>query len=223
MSSLGRSELNGMVYWCISYSVVSSKTAPNSQRDHTRHAEIQLRPRYNTAWWLHQIKTFSVLLPICVGIHRWPVISPHKGQRHGALMFSLICAWINVWVDNREVGDMRRHRAHYDVTVMVNIPKILAVYIPKLAHEDEIWDVLCEFWLSISCVAENRVATMPTLLWLAAREDIMGTIFKDRKVGIMTTLGCIWLQLIVSWNSPRTVIKWTAFLLPVLCENKARN
>ena len=34
------------------------------------------------------------------------------------LMFSLICVWINGWVNNRKVGDLRRHRAHYDVTVM---------------------------------------------------------------------------------------------------------
>ena len=128
------------------------------------------------------------------GIHRWPVNSPHKGQWYGALMFSLICAWINDWVgwrfetpsrpswrhcsdhplcsdlkalttestylatnpehilissscgdrwiplkkasdaelwlfsliwawtngwvNNRDNGDARRHRAHYDVTVM---------------------------------------------------------------------------------------------------------
>ena len=43
----------------------------------------------------------------------------HKGQRRGALMFSLICAWINGWVNNREAGDLRRHRAHYDVIVTV--------------------------------------------------------------------------------------------------------
>ena len=30
------------------------------------------------------------------GIHRSPVNSPHKGQWRGALMFSLICVWINV-------------------------------------------------------------------------------------------------------------------------------
>ena len=30
------------------------------------------------------------------GIHRSPVNSPHKGQRRGALMFSLICVWTNV-------------------------------------------------------------------------------------------------------------------------------
>ena len=33
-------------------------------------------------------------------------------------MFSLVCAWINDWVNNGEGGDLRRHRAHYDVTVM---------------------------------------------------------------------------------------------------------
>ena len=52
------------------------------------------------------------------GIHRSSVNSPHKGQWRGALMSSLTCAWINGWVSNREAGDLRRHRAHYDVTVM---------------------------------------------------------------------------------------------------------
>ena len=33
-------------------------------------------------------------------------------------MFSLICARINGWVNNGEAGDLRRNRAHYDVTVM---------------------------------------------------------------------------------------------------------
>ena len=49
--------------------------------------------------------------------HRW--IPRHKGQWRGALMFSLICAWINGWVNNREAGDLRRDRVHYDVTVMI--------------------------------------------------------------------------------------------------------
>ena len=52
------------------------------------------------------------------GIHRSPVNSPHKGQWRGALVFSLIFAWINDRVNNREAGDLRRHRAHYDVIIM---------------------------------------------------------------------------------------------------------
>ena len=43
---------------------------------------------------------------------------PHKGQWRGALMFSLICVWINDWVNNREAGGLRRYRAHFDVIVM---------------------------------------------------------------------------------------------------------
>ena len=66
-----------------------------------------------------KLKHFPRYWPFVRGIHRWPVNSPHKCQWRGALMFSLICAWIKVWVNNRGTGDLRRHRAHYDVTVMI--------------------------------------------------------------------------------------------------------
>ena len=66
------------------------------------------------AWWRHQKEIFSALLAICAGNSPVPVNSPHKGQWRGALMFSLICVWIN----NREAGDWRRYRAHNDVIVM---------------------------------------------------------------------------------------------------------
>ena len=63
-------------------------------------------------------KHFPRYWPFVLGIHRSPMNSPHKGQWRGALMFSLICFWINGWVNNREAGDLRRYRAQYDVTVM---------------------------------------------------------------------------------------------------------
>ena len=44
--------------------------------------------------------------PFMWGIHRAPVNSPHKIQWRGALVFSLICAWINGWVNNGEAGDL---------------------------------------------------------------------------------------------------------------------
>ena len=52
------------------------------------------------------------------GIDRSPVNSPYKGQWRRALMFSLSCAWTNGWVSSREAGNLRRHRTHYDDTVM---------------------------------------------------------------------------------------------------------
>ena len=69
-------------------------------------------------WWRHQMEAFSALLALCVGNSPVTREFPHKGQWSGALMFSLICAWMNGWVNNREAGDLRRHLAHYHVTVM---------------------------------------------------------------------------------------------------------
>ena len=60
-------------------------------------------------------KHFPRYWPFVRRIHRW---LPHKGQWRGALMFSLIGAWANGWTINRDAGDLRRNRAHYDVTVM---------------------------------------------------------------------------------------------------------
>ena len=54
-------------------------------------------------------------LPLCRSL----VNSPHKGQWRRALMFSLICAWINGWINNREAGDLRCQHAHCDVTLMI--------------------------------------------------------------------------------------------------------
>ena len=49
-----------------------------------------------------------------------PVNSPHKGQWHGSLMLSLLCTWTNDWANKRDTGDLRYHRAHYDIPVMTN-------------------------------------------------------------------------------------------------------
>ena len=73
---------------------------------------------FQRSWWRHQMETFPRSWPFVWRIHRSPVNSPHKGLWRGALLFSLICAWIDGWTNNRDAGDLRRHRAHYDVTVM---------------------------------------------------------------------------------------------------------
>ena len=41
--------------------------------------------------------------------------------------FLLICVWINGWVNNRRAGDLRRHHAHYDVTIMICIMRIFSL------------------------------------------------------------------------------------------------
>ena len=63
------------------------------------------------------METFSVLLAICAG--NSPVTGEFPAQRPVTQSFgvSLICAWINEWMKNGEAGGLRRHPAHYDVTV----------------------------------------------------------------------------------------------------------
>ena len=73
---------------------------------------------YNTHDDVIKWKQFPRNWPFVRRIHRSPVNSPHKGQWRGALMFSLIYARIHDWANNREAGDLRRHRAHYDVIIM---------------------------------------------------------------------------------------------------------
>ena len=63
-------------------------------------------------------KHFPRYWPFVRGVHRLLVNSPHKGQWRGSLMISLICAWTNSWINNWDTGDLRCHRAHYDITVM---------------------------------------------------------------------------------------------------------
>ena len=75
---------------------------------------------FAVSWWRHQMETFSALLAICAG--NSPVTGKflaHTGQWHGPLMFSLIWAWMDGWVNNGEAGDLRRYRAHYDAIAMM--------------------------------------------------------------------------------------------------------
>ena len=66
------------------------------------------------------METFFALLAICARNSPSPVNSPHKGQWRGALVLSLICAWINGCINNLGARDLRRHLAHYDATVVYN-------------------------------------------------------------------------------------------------------
>ena len=66
-------------------------------------------PRYtawqisSSSWHIHddviKWKHFPRYRSFVRGIHRSPVNSPHKGHWRGALMFSLIWAWTNSWVN----------------------------------------------------------------------------------------------------------------------------
>ena len=103
-------------------------------------------------------------------IHRSPVNFPHKGQWRGASMFSLICAWINSWVNNGEAGDSRRHCIHYDVIVINNgycilqLPWTPSFRVPPIPRRDiRFPQTLVSLWTQIS----------PLVLWY--RKGLLGT------------------------------------------------
>ena len=109
--------LNCLLKLCLSYSPSMEVTwSRNISWDFGRQFWMTDRP--SISWWRRQMETLSALLAICAGNSPLTLNSPHKGQCRGTLMFSLISAWINGWVNNGEAGDMRRHCAHYDGIVM---------------------------------------------------------------------------------------------------------
>ena len=77
----------------------------------------------------HQMETFSALLGLCAGNSPITGVFPSQRPVTQSLDF-FIWAWKNGWVNIRNAGDLRHHRAHYDVTVM----NILQIYIMVLAH-----------------------------------------------------------------------------------------
>ena len=64
------------------------------------------------------MEAYSTLLAICAG--NSPVTGVFPAQRPVSRSFDIFfdLRLNNGWVNNRETGDLRRHRAHYDVRVM---------------------------------------------------------------------------------------------------------
>ena len=109
-------------------------------------------------------KHFPRYWPFVRGIHRGPVNSPHRGQWRGAFMFSLICVWINGWVNNREAGDLRRYLAHYDVIVMgrkVHVNDVGNTFsqCPKTVSHTVEWQIENGAGVSISSFESYRIMT----------------------------------------------------------------
>ena len=106
MNLILRMEYMGFWPFCMLWPIIVNTLRPEQNGHHLAHDDV--------IKWLH----FHCHCPFVQWIHRSPVNSLHKGQWRGAVMFSLTCASINGWVNNHEAGDLRRHCAHYDVTVM---------------------------------------------------------------------------------------------------------
>ena len=122
-------------------------------------------------------KHFPRYWPFVRGIHRSPVNSPHKGQWRRVLMFSLISAWINAWVNNRMAGDLRRHNAHCDITVMIqrnclsssNLIKIL--FCRHSIPDNYIATNVCTYHCSCAVISCAKCSHTFITSWMKAKQN----------------------------------------------------
>ena len=107
--------------------------------------------------------------PFVREIHRTPVNSPQKYQWRGALMFPLICIWINDWVNNREAGDLRRYRNHFDVIVMT-ASLLTHRCVTKIENLQFTWNALSTY-LSLCCICYILIYSMS--VWCKRKLSLM--------------------------------------------------
>ena len=94
--------------------------------------------------------------PFVLGNHRSPVNSRQKGP------------WINGCANNRETGDLRRHRTHFDITLMC--PQM---YKSGVVVGDEgislalhpLWSQFTEVPVSVAEIASNTLWPVNAIWW----------------------------------------------------------
>ena len=82
--------------------------------------------------------------------HRW--IHRSKASDAELWCFSLICAWINSWINNGAAGELRLHCAYYDVTVMIA-------------------SILIAFWLALALNLMLQAGVLAVLVWRTNWEE----------------------------------------------------
>ena len=111
----------------------------------THNAPVSYPAHDDVIKWKH----FPCYWPFVRGIHRSPVNSPLKGQWCRTMMFSLIYAWTNGCADNRDAGDLRRHRTYH----VMNTPhwnRNMHIPLPKWNIMGFVWLVYCKLGLNIT-------------------------------------------------------------------------
>ena len=120
-----------------------------------------LKFRFGRLWWRHQMETFSALLAICTG--NSPV------------------TWIKGWVNHREAGDLRRYRAHYDVTVIPNCQRMSDYSSIGMLNFACIVTVILRQWLSchVTVYWMNYLYSLDpggqystAILWILSRNNV---------------------------------------------------
>ena len=130
-----------------------------NQMLHEHTPQLRREKLCSLLWWRYEMDTFSAFLALCEGNATVTGGSLYKGQWRRALMFSLICAWTDGWANNRDAGNLRRHHAHYDVTVKY----YYYYYKPSMAYQLSSSKV--EFQLRFRCTWVNFSLLKWAICW----------------------------------------------------------
>ena len=112
----GDASVNHGIYYSLQENCINKICNPNIITISITNKRFTLHFTWDVIKWNHSPRYW----PFVRGNHPASLDSPHKGQRCVGLMFSLIYDWTNGWA-NINLGDFRRHHAHYDVLVMLNL------------------------------------------------------------------------------------------------------
>ena len=94
---------------------------------------------FHCTWWRLLMETFSALLAICAGNSPVTGEFPCTKASDAELWWFFFYLRINGWVNNYEVGDLRRHRVYYDATVMTwGYQLVVVVFIDHLGPT-QVW------------------------------------------------------------------------------------
>ena len=108
-------------------------------------------------------KHFPRYCPFVRGIHRSRRI-PRTKASDAELWCFLWSAWINDWVNNREAGDLRRHRGHHVVNVMRCVKCVTINSLATGRFEWSVRYVICEL---ISVIDDWGVSCTIDPMWLS--------------------------------------------------------
>ena len=105
------------------------------------------------SWWRHPMETISALLAICAD--NSPVIGDFPTQRQVTRSFEVfVDLRLNKgWVNTGEAGDLRRHRVHYDVTLMAKNTNILKCEIVAFLYINYMLAMFCTSLTECDCLS----------------------------------------------------------------------
>ena len=108
------------------------------------------------------METFSALLAFCAG--NSPVSGEFPSQRPVTRSFDVFFVlYLDKWQSKkRDAGDLRRHRAHYDVTVMEVKPgSVCADIVPALRYDTNMSKITGNFFTSIFITELHKIGNIP--------------------------------------------------------------